>query len=292
MPRYRFNWSNFDPEFLEVIAQGLSISGDPSAGLQAKYGLRPKEDFIQDAWQGLLATWLQTDVDACAELAAAVRKRGLGEGELADDIAFLQTCRNSQGLRQEALQIFLRKGEQSKGSIPRPSDSVQSAQASGSEGSSGTPTSSESPTRFDRESLITFAKEAVASLYGMSSENVFIDSDGDILAPCGSAGVFVSVVDDAEFRVFSIALRNPRECDDLFRLVNEINASLRIGRMFYSSQSIIIEHNLPARWTALPELRLVIDMIGDIADFYDHRLQERLGGELFLRERAQDEISV
>lgn len=292
MPRYRFNWSNFEPDFLGAIAHELSIPGDPASGLRAKYGLRPKEDFILDAWQGLLATWIKTDSDSCADLATALRKRGLGQGEQADDLAYLQSCRNTQGLRQEALQIFLRKGEQSKGSIAQPSNNFQTDEPSVSQVANATLGSSESPTSFDRESLVNFAKEAVASLYGMSAENVYIDTDGDILAPCGSAGVFVSVIDDTEFRVFSLALRNPRESDELFRLINEINSSLRMGRIFYSSQSIIVEHNLPARWTTLAELKLAIDVIGDIADFYDHKLQERLGGELFLRERAQDEISV
>jgi hypothetical protein len=292
MPRYRFNWSNFDTEILVALAQQLQITGEPSEGLRAKYGLRPKEDFIQEAWQSLLATWIKSDCDSCAHLATKLRKRGLGQVDLTDDFAYLESCRNTQGLRQEVLQIFLRKGEKSSGAIDRPdtqSSELKAATHTDQGCSLGT---SETPTNSDRDTLLAFAKEAVASLYGIQAENVYTDSDGDILAPCGSAGVFVSVIDDVEFRVFSLVLREPRESEDLFKIINDINQDLRIGRMFFTGSTILLAHNLMAKWTTLEELRVVIDVIGDVADFYDHRLQEVLGGELFLRERAQDEISV
>jgi len=292
VPRYRFNWANFDQSFLAAIAQGLSVSGDPAAGLQAKYGLRPKEDFIQDSWQVLLAVWLKADSQACSELAVALRKRSLGQTEQTDDFEYLQACRNSQGLRQEALQVFLDKGEQSKGAIARPADPTPLADPPDAGSGAAAPPSSRSPESFDRQSLIAFAKEAVSALYGVSEENVYVDSDGDILAPCGSAAVFVSVVDDNEFRVFSLLLREPRECDELYRVINDINSNMRMGRLFYAASTVILEHNLPAHYTTFAGLKLVIDVIGDVADFYDHRLQEMFGGSLFLRERAQDEISV
>lgn len=292
MPRYRFNWANFNQTLLSEIAQGLSVSGDPVVGLKAKYGLRPKEDFIQDGWQVLLTAWLKSDSEACADLAAALRKRGLGPTDQSDDLAYLQACRNSQGLRQEALQVFLGKGEQSKGAIARPADSAPRAEPPAVDTAASPLSSSRSPDSFDRESLISFAKEAVSALYGVSEENVYVDGDGDILAPCGSAAVFVSVVDDNEFRVFSLLLRDPRECDELYRVINDVNSNLRLGRLFYSGGIVILEHNLPARYTTFAGLKLVIDVIGDVADFYDHRLQEMFGGSLFLRERAQDEISV
>jgi hypothetical protein len=292
MPRYRFNWTNFDPEILVALAQQLQIAGEPSEGLRAKYGLRPKEEFVQEAWQSLLSIWLKSDSDARAHLANALRKRGLGQVDLPDDFSYLESCRNTQGLRQEALQVFLRKGEQSSGAIARPDTPVADLEAATHADQASSLGASETPTSFDRDSLLAFAKEAVASLYGIQAENVYTDSDGDILAPCGSAGVFVSVIDDVEFRVFSLVLREPRESDELFKIINDINQDLRIGRMFYTGSAILLAHNLMAKWTTLAELRVVIDVIGDVADFYDHRLQEVLGGELFLRERAQDEISV
>ena len=291
MPRYRFDWSNLDESLLSIIAQQLKISGDPAQGLRNKYGLRPKEDFIQEAWQCLLGTWLRSDSEARAQLAGALRKRGLGQGNLTDDAAFLESCRNTQGLRQEALQVFLRKGEAGRGVIARPDDPALDIQAQGG-GAAASASVDEGPKDFDRDSLLAFAKSAVGSLYGINPEDVYTDSDGDILAPCGSAGVFVSVVDDNEFRVFSLVLRGPRECEELFRIINDINQDLRLGRMFYTGSTILLAHSLVAKWTTLAELRVVIDVIGDVADFYDHRLQEILGGELFLRERAQDEISV
>ena len=292
MPRYRFNWSNFDAEILVALAEQLQIAGEPSEGLRTKYGLRPKEDFVQEAWQSLLAIWLKSDSDSRAHLATALRKRGLGQVDMPDDFAYLESCRNTQGLRQEALQVFLRKGEQSSGAIARPDTSAADLEAATHTDQASSLGASETPTSFDRDSLLAFAKEAVASLYGIQAENVYTDSDGDILAPCGSAGVFVSVIDDVEFRVFSLVLREPRESNELFKIINDINQDLRIGRMFYTGSTILLAQNLMAKWTTLAELRVVIDVIGDVADFYDHRLQEVLGGELFLRERAQDEISV
>jgi aryl-alcohol dehydrogenase-like predicted oxidoreductase len=39
-------------------------------------------------------------------------------------------------------------------------------------------------------------------------------------------------------------------------------------------------------------LAIIVDTLADTADFYDHRLQEKLGGAVFLRERDEDEIEV
>lgn len=292
MPRYRFNWTNFDPEILVPLAQQLQIAGEPSEGLRAKYGLRPKEEFVQEAWQSLLTIWLKSDSDSRAHLATALRKRGLGQVDLSDDFAYLESCRNTQGLRQEALQLFLRKGEQRSGAISGSGAPAADLEPVTHADQGSSLDASETPASFDRDSLLTFAKEAVASLYGIEVGKVYTDSDGDILAPCGSAGVFVSIIDDVEFRVFSLVLREPRESEELFKIINDINQDLRIGRMFYTGSTILLAHSLMAKWTTLAELRVVIDVIGDVADFYDHRLQEILGGELFLRERAEDEISV
>lgn len=292
MPRYRFSWSNIDRVILEAVTSSLSLTGEPAASLQAKYGLRPKENFIQDAWPTLLPGWLNADSESCAALAKALRNRGLGQVNINDDYSFLQSCRNTQGLRQEALYIFLRKGEQSAVSSDKSEDNPVPSQEARVQAAVDTSTQSEFPAALDRNSLMKFAVKAAAGLYGVSEDKVYIDGDGDILVPCGSAAVFINVIENLQIKVFSIMVREPRECEDMYRLINEVNSNLKIGHVFYSSECIILEHGLFAKWTTQAELRTVIDIIGDLADFYDHKLQERFGGSLFLREKAEDEIAV
>jgi hypothetical protein len=298
MPRYRFSWSNLDHDLLLAIAQGLSIDSDvPTTGLREKYGSRPKENFVYDGWQVLLSEWLKQDHNACSELADALRKRGLGLVEQADNYLFLQSCKNTRNLRHEALQIFLRKGEKDIGDISDAEPAGLALEASSVGVLLDKSSSSYVSPSLDDQSLKAFANEAVTQLYSVREEDIKIDCYDGILVPHGTSAVFINVIedsdcDDAEFRIFSRLIDNPRECDDLYKFLNEINVPLMTGNVYYANETIVLEQRLYARFTTLGALKLVIEDIRDAADYYHKILQKMFGGTLILREILQDEISA
>lgn len=292
MPRFRFNWENLDSELLRSLADGASLSGDPASSLKARYGSRPKEDFIKDTWSILLSHWLKEDTSFCGLLASSLRKKGLGQTDISDDFSFLQSCRNTQGLRQEVLQLFIQKGEQGKSEISSSTNVTPRHQTQSAQSQAGVNTSAEMPTDLDRDSLIKFTVSAAAELYGVTEDKVYIDDDGDIVVPCGSAVIFVTVIEAREIRIFSLLVKGPEESHELYQLLNEINSNLRIGRVFYASECVFVEHNLRPQFLTKDGLKFAIDMIGELADHLDNKIQDRFGGETARRERAEDEISV
>lgn len=294
MPRYRFSWSNIPAPLLQALSSGLNLEGDSVESLCKKYGTRPKESFIQDTWSILLEEWLKSDAASLDSLASALRKRGLGQTDIADNYAYIGTCKNTSGLRQEALCIFLTKGEQGDSANQQPERREESKKPEVNKIKEEDEDEGDwqRPKALDRNTLMDFALDAVASLYGVDKGRIYIDSDGDILAPSGSAAVFLSAIEGREFRVFSPMVQNVSFCDELLRTLNEINIKVRFGRLFFIENTIILEQILDAKQTSIFTLGYTVGVIGEIADFYDHKIQDKFGGTLFLRERAEDEINV
>lgn len=292
MPRFRFNWENIDSDLLRSLADGVSLTGDPASSLKSRYGSRPKEDFIKDTWSTLLSHWLKVDLYSCGLLASSLRKKGLGQIDLSDDFAFLQSCRNTQGLRQEALQLFIQRGEQGKSDISISTNVTPRHQNQSAESQGGMNASAVVLPDLDRDSLTKFIVSAAAELYGVTEDKIYIDDDGDIVVPCGSAVIFVTVIEDREIRIFSLLVKQPEECPELYQLLNEINSNIRIGRVFYASECVFAEHNLQPQFLTKEGLKFAIDIIGLLADHLDNKIQDRFGGVTARRERAEDEISV
>jgi len=290
MPKFRFQWSNFSSDFLSSLALGLGLQGDFVESLKAKYGQRPKDVFIQDTWSFLLENWLKNDIDSQRSLAKALRRRGLGTTEISDDYQYLASCKNTINLRQETLYVFLAKGEQSESDQDslKPIVGFQSkAQAN-----TGIQDDKERPKSYDRSSMTSFAVHVVANMFELEDDQVYIDKDGDICIPSGSALVFISVIEDVAYRLFSILLSDIDESDELYRTLNQINSNLNLGRIFSINEQIILEHSVMVQSVNEHELSTCINVLTSLADHYDDKLQERFGGKLFLRERAEDEIEV
>jgi hypothetical protein len=117
MPRYRFQWANIRPELIQELASGLKLEGDAIESLKERYGSRPKPEFIQDAWQILLAKWLPNDPIAANQIAAALKARGLGDIEIEDSTLYLKACRNTSGLRDVVIDVFIAMGEDESNAI-------------------------------------------------------------------------------------------------------------------------------------------------------------------------------
>lgn len=292
MPRFKFQWSNLSTDLLRELAWGLGLSGDPVDALKGRFGVRPKADFVKESWPLLLQFWLSGDPAACHELVGILRAKGLGKTEIADPIAYLKSCNNSVGLRNEVIRLFLALGERSQPqdepTTTASNDTVHTLRIR-----EGTSEKEQHPQELSREGMLTFAKLVVARMYGVDEESLLVDKDGDLFIPAGSAGVFLRVNEDPdEFRIFSPLVSNVKESPTLFNLINDINARLRFGHLYYSNETIVLDHGLIGRTIDPLQLAIIIDILTDTADFYDHRLQEKLGGDLFFREPDEDEIEV
>lgn len=290
MPRFKFKWSNLPADLLRELAWGLGLQGDPVEALQARFGVRPKEDFVKESWPLLLQFWLSGDALARHELVGSLRAKGLGKADITDPIGYLKSCNNSNSLRTEVNRLFLSLGEQAqqeelpttRSNNTRHTQAVQEREDV-----------EKHPRELTRDAMLAFAKSVVAVMYKVTEEDLFVDGDGDLFIPAGSAGVFLRVKEDPdEFRIFSPLVSNVEESPLLYSLMNQINSDLRFGSLYYASRTIILEHGLIGRTIDPLQLAIIIDILTDTADFYDHRLQEKLGGDVFFRERDEDEIEV
>lgn len=290
MPRFKFRWSNLPADLLRELAWGLGLPGDAAEALQTRFGPRPKEDFVKESWPLLLQFWLSGDEPARQELVGALRAKGLGKTEISDPISYLRSCNNSNSLRTEVNRLFLSLGEQAE-QVEVPA--TRSNRTRHTETIQRKLDVEEHPQALTREAMLGFAKVVVAAMYEVSEDDLLVDGDGDLFIPAGSAGMFLRVREDPdEFRIFSPLVSDVEESPLLYSLINQINADLRFGCLYYANRTIILDHGLIGRTIDPLQLAIIIDVLTDTADFYDHRLQEKLGGELFFRELDEDEIEA
>lgn len=146
----------------------------------------------------------------------------------------------------------------------------------------------------DRDALVDVAKRAVAILTLKKPEDVNPEENGDFVVSGESAGIIVSIESDPSALIFRSALLDGiKESAALYSLINEINADIEIGQIYFYEKASQIRYyyKYPAE-NPSPELVacLISDML-DQADLYDDRLKVRLGGERFYEE-ADDEIEI
>lgn len=301
MPRYRFDWSNHDNSVLRRIAADLGISGVAHEELRHHYGARPKVEFVREAWLPLIEGWLTRDRRFARQAADRLRERGVGDFSATDHMAYLRSVRNTSGSRQVLLELFIERGEESALDSParervaasRPLVDVTPQRQAVDE--VATPTPSPPVARPQGANEGTSLHEFVASVLSAMSgtDDLFVDGDGDFVVPAGSAVVYVSVLSDPPcVRVFSVTVTEVPEHEAIFRVLNDINAGLRIGRFVKVKDAIVLEHYLLPMGLSGEELRIVIDAIRTAADHFDHRLQQAFGGRTTFPERADDEIDV
>ena len=146
----------------------------------------------------------------------------------------------------------------------------------------------------DAEKLMDVARQAVATLCSIKPEDVKVDEDGDILCMADSAGVYVSARTDPSALVFrAFLLDGVKESPALYALLNEINADIDLGQLYYNEETGGIRYYYKYfAENPSPELvSFIVSRMSDIADLYDDRLKTRLGGERF-NEMADDEVDV
>ena len=302
MPRYRFAWTNLSDEFLAELAGALGLRGEPAEALRSKYGARPKERFVQDAWPFLRDGWLAEDDVARSSVVDMLVSYGLGatsadvdtpEGEM----AYLRSCRNALSLRQVVLGHFLELGE---GVTEQAGIMEQAAKAAEAVKRVVTrerePEPAAAPPGADGDGSPSLEQWVAAVLADwLDVPEIKRDDDGDMWIPAGSAVVFVRAHDD-EFpsvEVFSPLLRDFKEGPAVFEAVNAINVKLRMARvMVVEGPTIILQADIPAGSLDPQELIFTVQMVGRAADHFDTLLQARFGGETMFEEDEEDSVDV
>lgn len=114
------------------------------------------------------------------------------------------------------------------------------------------------------------------------------NADGNYPFRVGSAQCFVSLVDDEPplVSVFGGLLSGVTITDELCAAVNDINASIKFGRVFAVRDRVVVATELPAADVDRSEIEHLVGAIGRVADEYDTDLQARFGGTLSFREQA------
>ena len=119
MPRYRFKWTNLNPQLINELCAGEDLRGrTPTEALRNWYGARPTNEFVAESWSVLRDRWLAQDDEACTNLVEALRAQGLGDSTVdvttaKGRINYLRSCRNTVNLRRTVLDAFIRLGEES-----------------------------------------------------------------------------------------------------------------------------------------------------------------------------------
>lgn len=146
----------------------------------------------------------------------------------------------------------------------------------------------------ERDALLDVVRRAVAIICDKQPEDATPEENGDFVVAGESAGLFITVDTDPSALVFRTnILTGVKESAALYSLINEINADIVIGQIYFLEEDSCIRYyyRYPAE-SPSPELvaTIISDMV-DEADLYDDRLKVRLGGER-MNEEADDEIEV
>lgn len=144
------------------------------------------------------------------------------------------------------------------------------------------------------DELMAVACKAVALLCDKDPELVKPDADGDVLCTDGSAGVWMSAEADPSALIFrTYLLEGINESPALYALINEINADIVIGQLYYNCETSEIRYyyRYPAENPSSELVAHILSTMIEVADLYDDRLKTRLGGERF-REQEDDEIEI
>ena len=298
MPRFKFQWANL-PEPLQLSLLPVEERTTDSAAeiLKRIHGARPREEFIREQWTTLLDNWLQDNIPECDNLASSLRSIGVGDTNIESNIDYLKSCKNTKNLRNYTLQAFLDYGERSPASSAQ-IEEIRNLTVAATPPEAGTSLSKASGSTVlldgDPETeLINKARAAVGKLFNKPADNVVLDSDGDVPVAYGSAAVFIRVImaNPLRYSIFSPLLNEVEETPALYEILNEINQNLIIGSMTVSNKSITLQYSVVAS-IGIEELALIIDYMTDMADLYDNKLQEYVGGNSFFREKNEDEVDV
>jgi Putative bacterial sensory transduction regulator len=298
MPRYRFSWDNLPADLLRQLGRDLKLRPPVDEALRARYGARPRPEFVRDAWPTLIDAWLAADRDSRELVVEELLDRRLGSAALPPrsavaQLKYLRTCRNSVTLRKIVAAIFTAYGESESVDTPVPSETtaqdnpiVTPDRADGARpGAAGD--SPQPPT-----SLHGWLGWAVAQV--LDVDEVDRDPDGDIRIRYGSTMCFVrSIADPPSVRLFAPMVVEVLRTPALLEALNDINLNITVGRVFHTpANEVLFALELYGEQLTVEIIRASLDAATSIADHFDHQLQARFGGKTMFAEVNDDSVMV
>jgi hypothetical protein len=148
------------------------------------------------------------------------------------------------------------------------------------------------------DQLLDTAKRAVGSLCQISPDAVAVNDNGviDFSKEDSSAVVYfwadAGDDDEAASYIFNVTLlHHVNDQDDVYQLVNDINATITYGQLCFREDEVLIFHRHFVSSLEPDILSSILKCLLDDADRLDDALKSRLGGFCWI-ERADDEIVV
>ncbi len=277
MPRYRFSWDNLPPALLTRLCRDLDLDPPPAPALLARYGPRPRSEFVHDAWRTLVDTWLEADGRSRERIVAQFWKHGLGSGgspplTVAEQVDYLDSCRESASAREIVAAAFRALGEPWLVGTPAGEDA---------------PESSDQPPSLDE-----WLDDVMGEILGPAE--VRRDRDGDIPVRAGSTVCYVRCVDDPpSVRLFCPMVVGIPSSAALLEAINEINMNITVGRVFHTpADEVIFAIELYGEQLTAEIIRESLAAATTVADHFDHQLQSRFGGKTMFPETSDDSVML
>jgi hypothetical protein len=142
--------------------------------------------------------------------------------------------------------------------------------------------------------LMAVACQAVAILCNKDPDLVKPDENGEVFCTGDSCAIIINAEDDPSALVFrTYLLEDISESPAMYALLNEINATITIGQLYYNEEcrDIIYYYQYPIDKPSADVVATIIETMINVADLYDDRLKIRLGGKRFI-ETEDDEVEV
>ena len=121
------------------------------------------------------------------------------------------------------------------------------------------------------------------------------DQDGDYPVRYKSALYYVRVdagSDDLPVvQVFAIALAQIARSQELFEELNTINSRLRLARIFWVADQVLIESEIVGEELSLAGFSTASEIVGGAADYYGPRLATKFGGQTAFADEEEDDYA-
>jgi len=126
--------------------------------------------------------------------------------------------------------------------------------------------------------VYTYTKDLIERLSGQTPQ---IDPDGDLHFRHLDAGFFARVHPQAPVvQVFTVAVAQPQESEELFRAINLINTQLIFARALYVEGQVLIEKDIYASDLSPALFDAACRLVATATDTFAGDLQQSVHGQL------------
>ncbi|GAB3660395.1 hypothetical protein GCM10027589_22100 [Actinocorallia lasiicapitis] len=129
----------------------------------------------------------------------------------------------------------------------------------------------------------------------LRTEDLKIDSDGDVPIRSGSSVAYVRVSQSGEttrVRIFAEVLRGVPASPELYEKLNELNAGILGARIFHKHDIVTLSTELLPENLQIEELRFAVDCVTTLADDFDDDLCKQFGGEKAVNDDHERAVEI